>query len=94
MQRIILRIAALWVVASIFSAINHRLSAQVSGTRTIPGAYATIGAALADIQSSGLSGHVILELQQNYTGKMNSTQLLFRKVFPPLQMQLLLYGHG
>ncbi len=82
MQRIILRIAALWMVASTFSAINHRLSAQVSGTKTIPGDYTTIGAAIADIQSSGLSGNVILELQQSYYWHNEFYPLTIPESFP------------
>lgn len=41
-------------------------TAQLSGTRSIPGDYPNIGAALADIQASGLSGNLILELRPNY----------------------------
>lgn len=41
-------------------------AAQLSGVRSIPGSYPSISAALADIQASGLSGHLILELRPNY----------------------------
>jgi hypothetical protein len=61
---------------------NQSLPAQVSGTRTIPGTYASIGAALADIQSSGLSGHVILELQQNYNWQNEVYPIVVPENFP------------
>lgn len=44
----------------------HKAVAQLSWVRFIPGSYSSIGAALADIQASGLSGHLILELRPNY----------------------------
>ena len=68
------------VVAGLFSL--NQAAAQVSGTKTIPGDYATIGAALADIQSSGLSGHVILELQQSYYWHNELYPLVIPQSFP------------
>ncbi len=56
--------------------------AQVSGIKTIPGSYSSIGAALADIQSSGLSGHVILELQQNYNWQNETYPIVVPESFP------------
>jgi len=44
------------------------LSAQISGTKTIPGDYNTITAAIQDIKLQGLSGPVVLEIQSTYYG--------------------------
>jgi hypothetical protein len=77
--RKILRVAGvLWVLL-----LSVKIStAQLSGTKTIPGNYATIGAALADIQSSGLSGHLVLELQQSYYWHNEFYPLIIPKNFP------------
>ncbi|ULQ53382.1 T9SS type A sorting domain-containing protein [Flavihumibacter fluvii] len=55
-----------WMLLLAFSLSIQVAVAQLSGTRSIPGDYPNIGAALADIQASGLSGHLILELRPNY----------------------------
>jgi Secretion system C-terminal sorting domain len=68
------------VVAGLFSL--NIAAAQVSGTKTIPGDYATIGAALEDIQTSGLSGNVILELQQSYYWHNEFYPLVIPQNFP------------
>ena len=51
----------------LFFAVVSLSMAQVSGTKTIPGDYATITAAISDITTNGLSGATILELQSSYT---------------------------
>ncbi len=56
--------------------------AQVSGTITVPGNYATLGAALFNIQVSGLSGHVIIELQQGYDYRDELYPLVVPENFP------------
>ncbi len=78
MKKIIQSMLALYCICFFISSS----SAQVSGTQTIPGSYATIGAALADIQSSGLSGHVILELQQNYNWQNETYPIVVPESFP------------
>src|SRR4051812_34039737 len=56
--------------------------AQVSGTRTIPGSYPTIGAAIADIQASGVSGPVFLELQFSYDYRNETYPIVVPENFP------------
>ena len=82
MKKIISKTFSALLIMFILLADNKTLTAQVSGTKTIPGAYATIGAALADIQSSGLSGHVILELQQNYNWQNELYPIVVPENFP------------
>ena len=81
-MKLITKLFITWVIMSFFLLQVTLLNAQVSGTKTIPGAYATIGAALADIQSSGLSGHVILELQQNYNWQNEVYPIVVPENFP------------
>ena len=66
MKKKVTKIFGACIIAFAVLLSGKNLSAQVSGTKTIPGDYATITAAIAAIQSSGVSGHVILELQQSY----------------------------
>ncbi|MBO2012460.1 beta strand repeat-containing protein [Hymenobacter negativus] len=41
--------------------------AQLSGTKTIPGDYATLTAAVNAVNAQGIAGSVVLELQSNYS---------------------------
>ncbi len=72
-------IIALFMIALLS---NTRASAQVFGTRSIPGSYPTIGAAIADIQTSGLSGHVFLELQFGYDYRNETYPIVIPENFP------------
>ena len=55
-----------WLLCLFVFFTANMASAQLSGIKSIPGDYPTIRAALADIQASGLSGHLVLELRPNY----------------------------
>ena len=54
-------------------------AATLSGTKTIgpTGNYASIGAAVADIQTHGLGGALVLELQSTYISSVESFPLTF-----------------
>ncbi|GAB3852395.1 hypothetical protein GCM10028822_20030 [Hymenobacter terrigena] len=47
--------------------------AQLSGTKTIPGNYASLTAAFADLAAQGMSGPVVLELQVGYAPTATET---------------------
>ncbi len=54
-------------ISSFASSSDKTLACSLSGTKTIPGDYPSITAAVAALQMFGLSGPVILELQPGYT---------------------------
>ena len=47
--------------------VNSKGQCLLSGTKTIPGDFPTLTAAVAAVQSNGLANAVILELQPGYT---------------------------
>ena len=60
------------VISSCIILGSQQSDAQVSGIKKIPGDYETIGAAISNIFSVGLNGHVYLELQQTYDGELET----------------------
>ncbi|MBI5471475.1 MAG: T9SS type A sorting domain-containing protein [Ignavibacteriae bacterium] len=73
-NRILLLLAAALAIVT-----NTTLGQALSGTKTIgpTGNYTAIGAAILDIQTQGLSGPLILELQSTYVSTVETFPLVF-----------------
>ncbi|MGK2863264.1 MAG: T9SS type A sorting domain-containing protein [Chitinophagaceae bacterium] len=58
----------------------QKIMAQVSGVKTIPGDYASITDAIAQIRIAGVSGPVFLELQPGYTSSGETFPITIREI--------------